>query len=188
LAPGPNLRQSTAFSLPFFPADRTAAAHEGFLSGVTMAQAHDRNRCRTAARGASVAAEARAHPVVVPAFRRIAFFVGTRSTRSSGCSGSASPTTSSCPRAGELGRFANYIEAMNDPLMWTSLWRAALFTMMFLPGTIILPLLLAVLIDKVTNQKVATVYRVILLIPAVIPSTLVFVLWKWMYNYPGRAD
>src|SRR4029078_2033298 len=29
----------------------------------------------------------------------------------------------------------------------------------------------------------ATVYRVILLIPAVIPSTLVFVLWKWMYNY-----
>jgi multiple sugar transport system permease protein len=27
------------------------------------------------------------------------------------------------------------------------------------------------------------VYRVVLLIPAVIPSTLVFVLWKWMYNF-----
>jgi ABC-type sugar transport system permease subunit len=79
--------------------------------------------------------------------------------------------------------FANYIEAMNDPLMWRSLWRAALFTMMFLPGTIILPLLLAVLIDRVTQPRLATVYRVILLIPAVIPSTLVFVLWKWMYNY-----
>ena len=26
-------------------------------------------------------------------------------------------------------------------------------------------------------------YRVVLLIPALIPSTLVFVLWKWMYNY-----
>src|SRR5688572_19882442 len=48
--------------------------------------------------------------------------------------------------------FDNYIEAMNDPLMWVSLWRAALFTLMFLPGTIILPLLLAVLIDRVTNQ------------------------------------
>jgi len=79
--------------------------------------------------------------------------------------------------------FANYIEAINDPLMWKSLWRAALFTMMFLPGTIILPLLLAVLIDRVTQPRIATVYRVILLIPAVIPSTLVFVLWKWMYNY-----
>ena len=32
--------------------------------------------------------------------------------------------------------------------MWASLWRAALFTMMFLPGTIILPLLLAILVDR----------------------------------------
>lgn len=79
--------------------------------------------------------------------------------------------------------FANYAEALSDPLMWASLWRAALFTIMFLPGTIILPLLLAVLVDQVTNKRLATVYRVVLLIPAVIPSTLVFVLWKWMYNY-----
>ena len=55
--------------------------------------------------------------------------------------------------------------------------------MMFLPGTIILPLLLAILVDRVTNPRLATFYRVVLLIPAVIPSTLVFVLWKWMYNY-----
>ena len=79
--------------------------------------------------------------------------------------------------------FNNYVAALKDPLMWASLWRAALFTLMFLPGTIILPLLLAILIDKVTNAKLATFYRVVLLIPAVIPSTLVFVLWKWMYNY-----
>ena len=77
----------------------------------------------------------------------------------------------------------NYIEAFNDPLMWTSLWRAALFTMMFLPGTIIFPLLLAILVDRVREPGLATFYRVVLLIPAIIPSTLVFVLWKWMYNY-----
>jgi multiple sugar transport system permease protein len=79
--------------------------------------------------------------------------------------------------------FDNYVAAFNDPLMWKSLWRAALFTIMFLPGTIILPLLLAILVDRVTNPRLATFYRVVLLIPAVIPSTLVFVLWKWMYNY-----
>ena len=77
----------------------------------------------------------------------------------------------------------NYIEAFNDPLMWTSLWRATLFTMMFLPGTIIFPLLLAILVDRVREPGLATFYRVVLLIPAIIPSTLVFVLWKWMYNY-----
>ena len=79
--------------------------------------------------------------------------------------------------------FDNYIQALNDPLMWSSLGRAALFTIMFLPGTIVLPLLLAILIDRVTNPRLATLYRVVLLIPAVIPSTLIFVLWKWMYNY-----
>jgi ABC-type sugar transport system permease subunit len=79
--------------------------------------------------------------------------------------------------------FANYVTAIYDPLMWASLWRATLFTIMFLPGTIILPLLLAILVDRVTQPKLATFYRVVLLIPAVIPSTLVFVLWKWMYNY-----
>jgi len=79
--------------------------------------------------------------------------------------------------------FDNYVEALKDPLMWAGLWRAAYFTIMFLPGTIILPLLLAILVDKVSSKWLATVYRVILLIPAVIPSTLIFVLWKWMYNY-----
>ena len=77
----------------------------------------------------------------------------------------------------------NYATALQDPLLWAGLWRAALFTIMFLPGTIILPLLLAVLIDRVSNERLATIYRVFLLIPAVIPSTLIFVLWKWMYNY-----
>jgi ABC-type sugar transport system permease subunit len=79
--------------------------------------------------------------------------------------------------------FTNYIGAMRDPLMWASLWRATWFTIMFLPGTIIFPLLLAILVDRVTQPKLATLYRVVLLIPAVIPSTLVFVLWKWMYNF-----
>lgn len=84
---------------------------------------------------------------------------------------------------GQWVGLGNYAEALSDPLMWTSLWRAALFTMMFLPGTIIFPLLLAILVDRVRNERLATFYRVILLIPAVIPSTLIFVLWKWMYNF-----
>jgi multiple sugar transport system permease protein len=79
--------------------------------------------------------------------------------------------------------FENYYNALQDPLMAQGLWRAAQFTMMFLPGTIIVPLFLAILIDRVKHNRLATIYRVILLIPAVIPSTLVFTLWKWMYNF-----
>jgi len=79
--------------------------------------------------------------------------------------------------------FNNYANALSDQLLWTSLWRAVLFTILFLPGCIILPLILAILIDRIRNPILATIYRVVLLIPAVIPSTLVFVLWKWMYNF-----
>ena len=78
---------------------------------------------------------------------------------------------------------SNYAEAFADPLMYSGLWRAAQFTLMFLPGTIIFPLLLAILVDRVANPRLATFYRIILLIPAVIPDPMIFVLWKWMYNF-----
>src|SRR5271165_435541 len=50
--------------------------------------------------------------------------------------------------------FDNYAQALQDPLMWSGLWRALLFTIMFLPGTIILPLLLAILIERVTSPLI----------------------------------
>lgn len=78
---------------------------------------------------------------------------------------------------------ANYIQAFNDPLVLQGLWRATQFTLMFLPGTIIIPLVLAILVDRVANTRLATFYRIILLIPAVIPGPMIFVLWKWMYNF-----
>jgi len=77
----------------------------------------------------------------------------------------------------------NYAEAFADPLMYQGLWRATQFTLMFLPGTIILPLLLAVLVDRVRHDGLANFYRIVLLIPAVIPGAMIFVLWKWLYNF-----
>jgi ABC-type sugar transport system permease subunit len=77
----------------------------------------------------------------------------------------------------------NYINAFSDPLVWTGLQRAAIFTALFLPGMIFVPMLLAILVDRVSHPGLATTYRLILLIPAVIPGPLIFVLWKWLYNF-----
>jgi multiple sugar transport system permease protein len=77
---------------------------------------------------------------------------------------------------------ANFREAMQDGLLWTGLRRAALFTLLFVPGMIGIPLVVATLVDRVSNTTVATSYRLILLIPAMIPGPLVFVLWKWLYD------
>jgi multiple sugar transport system permease protein len=41
---------------------------------------------------------------------------------------------------------------------------------------------LAVLVDRVRNAKLASTYRLILLIPAMIPGPLIFVLWGWLYS------
>jgi multiple sugar transport system permease protein len=79
--------------------------------------------------------------------------------------------------------FRNYIDALQDPIVWQGLMRAGVFTVFFLPATIFIPLLIAIMIDRVTSGWLAGFYRLVLLIPAVIPGPLIFVLWKWLYNY-----
>ncbi len=77
----------------------------------------------------------------------------------------------------------NYINAIQDPVFHTGLLRALYFTLIFLPGVIFIPLFVAILVDRVRNPALAGLYRVILLIPAVIPGPMIFVLWRWMYDF-----
>ncbi len=77
----------------------------------------------------------------------------------------------------------NYTNAFQDPTVYLGLGRAAAFTALFLPGTIFVPLFLAILVDRVKGSKLGALYRVILLIPAVIPGPMIFILWKWLYDF-----
>jgi multiple sugar transport system permease protein len=79
--------------------------------------------------------------------------------------------------------FENYANALNDPIVHTGLLRAAYFTALFLPGTIFIPMLLAIMIDRVKSPRISAVYKLILLIPAVIPGPMIFMLWKWLYDF-----
>ncbi len=77
----------------------------------------------------------------------------------------------------------NYIDVLQDPKFQQGILRALYFTALFLPGVIFIPLFVAILVDRVTNPRLSTIYRLILLIPAVIPGALIFVLWRWMYDF-----
>ena len=66
---------------------------------------------------------------------------------------------------------------------WTGLQRSAIFTAIFLPGVIFIPLFVAILVDRVKQPRLATVYRLILLVPAVIPAAMIFVLWRWLFDF-----
>lgn len=76
----------------------------------------------------------------------------------------------------------NYRELIRDTLFWKGVLRAFIFTSIFVPGMILIPMVIAVLVDRVASNRIASTYRVILLIPSMIPAPLIFVLWSWMYN------
>ncbi|HRA49122.1 MAG TPA: sugar ABC transporter permease, partial [Thermomicrobiales bacterium] len=76
----------------------------------------------------------------------------------------------------------NYRELIHDELFWRGIGRAFIFTCIFVPGMIFIPMLVAVLLDRVENRKMATFYRIVLLIPSMIPAPLIFVLFVWLYN------
>jgi multiple sugar transport system permease protein len=77
----------------------------------------------------------------------------------------------------------NFVNAIQDPIFHLGMWRAFYFPIIFLPGVIFIPLFVAILVDRVQNQTLAGLYRVILLIPAVIPGPMIFVLWRWLYDF-----
>ncbi len=89
----------------------------------------------------------------------------------------------------EFVGFENFSNVLRDDLMWEGLKRAFIFTALFVPGMILIPMVVATLVDRVTSNRIATTYRLILLIPAMIPGPLIFVLWKWMYfQYTGPIN
>ncbi len=77
----------------------------------------------------------------------------------------------------------NYANALRDPIFYVGLLRAATFTVIFVPVCICVPLLIAILVDRVSQPTLSTIYRVILLIPAVIPGAMIFILWRWLLDF-----
>jgi multiple sugar transport system permease protein len=76
----------------------------------------------------------------------------------------------------------NYRDLMSDRLFWRGVMRAFIFTCVFVPGMIMIPMVIAVLLDRVESRRLSTFYRIVLLIPSMIPAPLIFVLWAWLYN------
>ena len=76
----------------------------------------------------------------------------------------------------------NYNQVIHDRLFWKGVLRAFIFTCIFVPGMIMIPMVLAVLLDRVENKFLGTFYRIVLLIPSMIPAPLIIILWVWLYN------
>jgi len=76
----------------------------------------------------------------------------------------------------------NYVNALQDSDVWHGLRIALEFTLVFIPGGVLFPIVLALLLDRVRTNWLQGLYRTLLYIPALLPGPLVFLLWSWIYN------
>ena len=74
----------------------------------------------------------------------------------------------------------NYLTMFNDLKMWSSLINTFSYVIVIVPGTIIISLILAALLN--TKIKGRGFFRVVYFIPAITMGAAVAMIWKWMYN------
>lgn len=74
---------------------------------------------------------------------------------------------------------SNYSEVVGDPLFWQSLWHSVLFTLLTTPPLVVLALVFAILAARMPRGRVF--YRLAFFAPYVVPSTVVTLIFLWMY-------
>jgi ABC-type sugar transport system permease subunit len=82
--------------------------------------------------------------------------------------------------AWEWNGLENFAEMVSDEMFWHALGISAKFSLMVLPTTILLALVVAILISRV--RRAARFYRWLVYLPAIIPISVTMLLWRELYN------
>ena len=84
-------------------------------------------------------------------------------------------------QAGRTGyTLASYRALLKDPFFTTTFWNTAVFVFFSVGCHLILGLAVAMVLNTALPAK--PVFRVIALLPWVVPDVVVGIIWKWMYN------
>lgn len=75
---------------------------------------------------------------------------------------------------------SNYTKVCGDPLFWQAMWHSVLFTLFTTPPLVVLALLFAVLAARIRRARVF--YRIAFFAPYVVPSSVVALIFLWMYT------
>lgn len=74
----------------------------------------------------------------------------------------------------------NYIDIAKDPLFWSSLYNSIKLTTLTVIGNLVIGLGLAILLNS--NYKFINFFRGLLFIPWVLPSMVIALTFRWLYN------
>ncbi|MGT2866072.1 carbohydrate ABC transporter permease [Streptococcus fryi] len=89
-------------------------------------------------------------------------------------------------KSGDFGRndifvgFENYVRLISDGQVWQATWNTLKYTLLVVPCTVCLAMLLAVLLNSKIKGK--HLYRTIFFLPMVAAPAAVTMVWKWLYN------
>ncbi|MFI1095686.1 carbohydrate ABC transporter permease [Streptomyces sp. NPDC020917] len=75
---------------------------------------------------------------------------------------------------------SNYTKVCGDPLFWQAMWHSVLFTLFTTPPLVVLALLFAVLAARIRRGRVF--YRIAFFAPYVVPSSVVALIFLWIYT------
>lgn len=77
--------------------------------------------------------------------------------------------------------FDNFARGLVDPVFWDSMLRVSIYAVVIVPVIQLVSLTLALLIDAV-KRKVANRFRLVLLIPYMIPGIVAIMIWLYLYS------
>ncbi len=76
--------------------------------------------------------------------------------------------------------FANYAEALTDPVMWQSMWNTVWFTLLSTVPLVAIALLMAALVDRGLPGQ--WLWRLSFFMPYLLASTVISQIWVWIFN------
>lgn len=74
----------------------------------------------------------------------------------------------------------NYVEIFNDPVFWTCVKNVIIFTLIGLICGNLMTIILAELLFNMHSKKLSAFYRVLFIIPILVPSIVVLLIWKYV--------
>jgi len=86
-------------------------------------------------------------------------------------------------RPSEFLGLANYTRAFDDPIFWVALRNTVLYTMVTVPGQMILAMLVALLLNHVGRGRVF--FRTIYYLPVITSWVVVSFLFRYLFQSPG---
>ncbi|GAB1332702.1 carbohydrate ABC transporter permease [Streptomyces sp. NPDC093260] len=81
---------------------------------------------------------------------------------------------------GDFVGLANYREVITDSLFWDAMWHSVVFTLLTTPPLVVLALVVAILASRMRRGRVF--YRIAFFAPYVVPSSVVALIFLWMYT------